>query len=139
MKVFTATDQTQGQRPGDYHWCIPGELVLPPTMICDSDANDPDGGRGCGRGWSGANSHKATTTVVVTDVAGLNLGDYSEAFRSSLEQSGWGDALADDAQAQAEHLAALAASYPIGTVFGHRLGELYVRRIPPASIFAPDE
>jgi hypothetical protein len=126
MKMLTATAETRGQHPRDYHNCIPGELVTFPTLICHRDAANPDGGGcGCGRGWAGLNSHKATTAIV-SDVA-ITPADYTEAITSSLDQQGWGG---DDAQDIAEHLASIAAGYPAGTVLGHRLRNLYVRATP---------
>lgn len=130
MKILTATSLTQGNSPGDYNWCHDGELVCPPTFICDRDAKNPDQGCGCGRGWSGLNTHKATTSAQVS-VVGIDLDDYIEAIRSSLTQGGWDDG---NAEVVARQLAEIAASYPVGTVFGHRLGDLYVRAIPPTTI-----
>jgi hypothetical protein len=123
MKIITATRQTQGERSNDYDFCIDGELVMLPPVICDRDADDADGGCGCGRGWAGLNSHRATTTAVVVDLA-MSFDDYTEAIRSSLGQQGWPDV---EAAAVAVELADLASHYPSGTVLGHRLGDLYAR------------
>jgi hypothetical protein len=59
MKVLTATSRTQGERSGDYCFCVEGELVTLPQVICARDARNPDGGCGCGRGWirSGLTQH----------------------------------------------------------------------------------
>lgn len=131
MKVFTATGHTQGAYPGDYHFCVEGELVMPPPFICDRDAADPDGGCGCGRGWAGLSTHRATTSAVVSVIDGIDLDDYAEAIASSLEYQGWDR---DDAAETAERLATIAASYPVGVVVGHRLCDLYIRSIPPTRI-----
>lgn len=127
MKVFTATQQTQGQRPGDYHWCVEGELVTLPNLICEADANNPEGGCGCGRGWEGLNSHRATTTVMVRDLDGLTLDEYTEAIRSSLEAGGWSEVTRTEVLDLATDLAELASTYPAGTIVGHRLREVYAR------------
>jgi hypothetical protein len=82
MKTITATAQTQGQRFNDYDWCIEGEIVMPPVVICRRDRNNPDGGCGCGRAWAGANSHRSTTTAMVRDVP-ITVPEYVEAIRSS--------------------------------------------------------
>jgi hypothetical protein len=132
LKILTATSLTQGEQAGDYHWCHDGELVKPPSLICDRDTNDPNGGCGCGRGWTGLHSSKATTTAQVSSLPDFGMDDYATALSYSLEQWG-GDK--DDATALAQHLAEIADSYPIGTVFGHRLGELYIRAIPPTVVF----
>jgi hypothetical protein len=67
MKVLVATRATQGTRGNDYHWAIEGELVRV-GEVCRKDRNDPDGGCGCGRGFAGLNSHRATTTARVAEV-----------------------------------------------------------------------
>jgi hypothetical protein len=122
MKIITATAATQGQRANDYNWCVEGELVMPPIDICRSDRGDPDGKCGCGRGWSGANSHRATTTAVVREVS-FTMADYTEAIWSSLEQSGWWPNYVDDEDVRemVAYLIELAASYPVGAVLEMRL------------------
>src|SRR4051794_32913053 len=42
MKVVVATERTQGDLPGDYTYCVPGELLWL-SMVCDRDRCDPDG------------------------------------------------------------------------------------------------
>lgn len=123
MKIIVATSRTQGERSNDYDFCIEGELVTLPQVICDRDAADVDGGCGCGRGWAGLNSHRATTTAMVVDLS-MSFDDYTEAIRSSLGQQGWSDV---EAVGLAAELADLASDYPAGTVLGHRVGELYAR------------
>lgn len=126
MKILVSTDQTQGQHPGDFCRCIPGELVMPPPLVCDADLADPDiGGCGCGRSWCGANSHQGTTSAVVRELDVTGSG-YTEAIASALDAMGWGR---DGARRDAGSLAALAAAYPPGTVLGHRLGEVHVRAV----------
>jgi hypothetical protein len=122
MKIITATAATQGQRVNDFNWCIEGEVVMPPIVICRSDRDDPDGNCGCGRGWSGANSHRSTTTAVVREVP-FTLADYTEAIWSSLEQSGWWPMYVDDEDVRnmVAYLIALAACYPVGAVLETRL------------------
>ena len=122
MKIITATWATQGQSANDYHRCVEGEIVLPAVVICRRDRDDPDGGCGCGRGWSGANSHRATTTAVVRDLP-LTLMEYTEAIRSSLEYGGWWPDIvdADGLQAMVAYLVDLAGSYPVGAVLERRL------------------
>ena len=126
MKTLTATDQTQG-RPGDYHFCVEGELVIAPIKICDRDLADPNGlgGCGCGRGWAGLSSHRATTTAIVTDVD-ITFDDYVLAIEASLTTSGY-QATVVIAEEMAAWMTALADDYPIGTVLGHFLCEPHVR------------
>src|SRR5258708_3521129 len=59
MKILVATGWTQGTNPSDYHYCVEGELVWVQEP-CDRARADPDGGCGCGRGFAGAASHRAT-------------------------------------------------------------------------------
>ncbi|GAA4996658.1 hypothetical protein WHI96_11115 [Pseudonocardia tropica] len=124
MKVLVATALTQGERSGDYHWCVEGELVwLPPA--CSRDEADPDGGCGCGRGFGGLNSRRATTTARVADLE-LSHADYVEALRSSLEQQGWVSEWGD-VTPEADDLLACAAELQVGVVLGRRLDQLVPR------------
>lgn len=125
MKIYTATERTQGQRAGDYHWCVEGEIVVPLLVVCDRDRDDPDGGCGCGRGWSGLNSHKATTTAMVRDLD-MTEADYTEAVRSSLGQMGWYPRIIDDATLQdlLDDATELANTFPVGAILETRLGEV---------------
>lgn len=129
MKILTATSRTQGQRPGDFHWCIEGELVHFGT-VCAADRADPDGGCGCGRSFSGLNSHRATTTALVRDIAGFTRDDYVEAIRSSLEQQGWDPGTA---AAEADELIAIMVRWPAGAVAERRVDQVMVRQMlaPP--------
>lgn len=127
MKVLVATARTQGSRDGDYHWCIEGELVRI-GEVCATDRADPDGGCGCGRGFGGLNSHRATTTALVAEVP-LGREDYAEAIHSSLVQQGWGPCPCCTTQ-EADELAALVAGWPVGAVVERRLDELIVRSLP---------
>lgn len=129
MKVLVATGRTQGNRASDYNWCIEGELVRI-GEVCPRDRADPDGACGCGRGFGGLNSHRATTTAIVADVP-LAREEYVEAIRSSLQQQGW-DPCACCSVDEADDLAALVADWPVGAVVERRLDELVVRELPGA-------
>lgn len=128
MKVLVATAETQGDRPGDFHYGIEGELIRIDTP-CATDRRDPDGGCGCGRAFSGLNSARATTTARVAELP-LGRDDVVEALRSSLAQQGWAPSGASD---EADGLLELVAGLPAGTVLGRRLSELVVRR-PAADV-----
>lgn len=127
MKVLVATARTQGSRHDDYHWCVEGELVRIGEP-CARDRADPDGGCGCGRGFGGLNSHRATTTARVAEVP-LARADYSEAIRSSLWQQGW-EPCPCCVEQEADDLAALVLGWPVGAVVERRLDELVVRVLP---------
>lgn len=87
MKVLVATPRTNGLVTGDYDWTVPGELVWVP-MPCDSDLVDPDGLCGCGRGFGGLTSHRATTTAEVKDLD-ITVDELRHALRTSLTDQGW--------------------------------------------------
>ncbi|MFP5022036.1 DUF7715 family protein [Pseudonocardia phyllosphaerae] len=127
MKLLVATALTQGVRPNDYHFCIEGELVWI-GLVCAADRADPDGGCGCGRGFGGLNSVRATTTARVADLP-FTRADYVEALRSGLHQQGWMLAPGEIAY-MADDLAALVADVPEGAVLERRLDDVVVRALP---------
>ena len=127
MKVLVATARTQGERRNDYHCCVEGELVRI-GEVCRRDRADPDGGCGCGRGFGGLSSHRATTTAQVAEVS-FGRDDYVEAIRSSMEAQGYGDC-PDCAEREADELADLASGWPVGAVVERRLDVLSVRCLP---------
>ncbi|HVQ18022.1 MAG TPA: hypothetical protein VMT27_03175 [Actinomycetes bacterium] len=87
MKFLVATNRTQGDMGNDYTYCVPGELLWI-TDVCGRDRRDPNQGCGCGRGFGGLSSHRATTTAKVADLEvteeALRL-----AVRTSLTDQGW--------------------------------------------------
>ena len=87
MKILVATSFTQGTSPDDYHYCVDGELVWLQEP-CDRDKRNPDGPCGCGRGFAGAASHRATTAAMVVQSL-LTRDDVVLAFRTSLSDGGW--------------------------------------------------
>lgn len=125
MKVLVATADTQGVRDNDYHWCTEGELVFL-FEPCATDRRDPDGGCGCGRGFAGLHSHRASTTARVAEVE-LSRDEYAEAIRSSLQQQGWGSRPCGH---KADALAGLVADWPVGTIVERRLDAVTVRKLP---------
>jgi hypothetical protein len=127
MKVLVATAMTQGIRTNDYHWCTEGELVWI-GVVCSSDQRDPDGGCGCGRGFGGLSSHRATTTARVAELP-LTRVEYIGAISSSLHAQGWPPSIAAEI---GDGLAAVAAGWPVGAVIERRLDDLRVRSWPSA-------
>lgn len=135
MHVLTATVRTQGQRANDYTYAVEGELVRVDGP-CERDRRDPDGGCGCGRGFAGMSSHRATTTALVRDLPMTRV-EYVRAYLDSLLAAGWLDAeeLADATvtellRADIGELLAIAASWPAGTVVERRLDVLQERAGP---------
>ena len=106
MLVFEATEEFQGVRPNDYHWATTGELVHLPIVQCD-DAESC----GCGRGFCGFDSHRATTTARVVDRPGYDVAQLSKELAVSLCDGGWisrpdsGDELVSELAAQIVELA----------------------------------
>lgn len=128
MRMLVATHQTNGLAPGDYGFCVEGELVYMQDP-CADDLDDPDGPCGCGRGFSGMNSHRAITTALVVETD-LRQDEVREALRSSLEAGGWLDPeclLPKEADAivdQALHdVCRVAERFPIGSVVRRRLSQ----------------
>ena len=94
MKVLVATSRTQGARSDDYNWCIDGELVwIQEPCACDRAGCHTCG---CGRGFAGLTSHRATTTAEVKDIDGFTREDYVLALRTSLSDGGWPAEWAED-------------------------------------------
>ncbi len=126
MKVLTATRRTQGDRPGDFCWTIPGELVRF-GMTCDRDRLNPEGPCGCGRSFAGLASSKATTTAEVRDLD-MTRDDYLATLASNLQRNGWdsGD-LHADLERYADELLDLAAWAGAGAVLERGVDYVTVR------------
>ncbi len=135
MRVLVATHHTNGQVAGDYDHCVDGELVYMQDP-CDSDLRDPDGGCGCGRGFAGMSSHRASTTAMVVDRP-LGPEDLREALRSSLEAGGWldpafcpPDLAVEVVEGLAAEVRALAEHFPLGSIVRRRLDRYTATRVP---------
>ena len=122
MKILVATGHTQGTNPGDYHYCVERELVWIQEP-CDRDRLDPDGPCGCGRGFAGAASHRATTTAMVVETE-MTREDVVLAFDTSLGDGGWPRSWAEDV---ADDNLEIAAQLPVGAIITRRLGEFFLR------------
>src|SRR3954468_14149361 len=88
MKVLVATRRTQGARAGDYDWCVDGELVWIQEP-CGRDRRREQDSCGCGRGFAGLASHRATTTAEVRTIPGMTRDQYASAIRMGMEDGGW--------------------------------------------------
>ena len=122
MKVLVATAFTQGPSVDDYHHCIERELVWLQEP-CDRDKRDADGPCGCGRGFAGAASHRATTTAMVVESA-MSREDVVLAFETSLSDGGWPVEWAD---AVADQNLEIAAKLPPGSIIVRRLDDCFLR------------
>lgn len=127
MRVLIATNETQGHHPGDYAWTVEGELVTPVTAECSSPATC-----GCGRGFPGLASCRATTTAMVVERPDLDRDEVWEVLYDSLSRDGWADHL-DDTEFEAlvdEHLwciETVCSSFAVGDVVS-RWGTKVYRR-----------
>jgi hypothetical protein len=118
MKVLIATNRLQGTVPGDYGWACEGELVTPLAPECASP-----GTCGCGRGFPGLASSRATTTAMVADLDHLDHAQLRQAVHDSLERGGWLRYLdrGDAAELIDEHVAAIemvCADFHVGAIIG---------------------
>ena len=119
MKMLTATTRSQGARDNDYTFAVEGELVGI-AEPCARDQRDPDGGCGCGRGFFGMSSHRATTTAMVRDLD-LTGPDLTQALAGYYESAGYGSFSGAELAEEVDNLLELAAYWPEGTVLERRL------------------
>jgi hypothetical protein len=122
MKILVATGHTQGTNPNDYHHCVERELVWIQEP-CDRDRRDPQGPCGCGRGFAGAASHRATTTAMVVE-SDMTRDDVVLAFETSLSDGGWPLAWAEDV---ADDNLEIAAQLPVGAIITRQLDDFLLR------------
>ncbi|MET0459704.1 MAG: hypothetical protein ABW195_10670 [Ilumatobacteraceae bacterium] len=128
MKVMVATDQSQGVEAGDYCWTLDGELVLSgPSLECDNA-----GACGCGRGFPGLGSCRATTTAMVVDRPEIDRVMLGEVIRDSLDRQGLllgiepddVDELVED---EVELIERITAAFPVGAVIGRAGTDVWER------------
>jgi hypothetical protein len=117
MRVLVATNDEQGTQAGDYSWTLEGELVLTgPLLECCEPARC-----GCGRGFPGLGSARATTTALVVERPELGPADLRDAIRDSLERQGWLHGLEPDAvdslvETEAALIRRTATAFRVGAV-----------------------
>ncbi len=145
MRVLVATSELQGTAPGDYSWTVDGELVVVDVTECAR----PDR-CGCGRGFPGVASRRATTTAMVVDLPHIARDDLVEVVADHVDLH-WADLLIAGADADGvdpddsidEQLDAITEEYvanieqvcrefPIGTIV-ERHGTLVSARAFPAA------
>lgn len=117
MKVLVATRRTQGLRRNDYCFTVEGELVLPAALI---ECCDP-GRCGCGRGFPGLASSRATTTAMIVERPELTVAGLRMAIHDSLGRQGYLEGLGHDEveeliDEQVELLRKVTARWPVGSV-----------------------
>ena len=95
---------------GDFCWGIEGEIAIPPAAVCDTPHC------GCDRTYTGLNSRRASTTVMVRDVD-LTLDDLIIACIPTLQTSGLSpDETIEYATDLITESADTANLHPVGTV-----------------------
>jgi hypothetical protein len=98
--------------------------------VCGRDRRDPNGGCGCGRGFGGLTSHRATTTGEVVER------DFSEeelrlAVRTSLTDQGWLHEVLSESERVAivdevvSEVRAVAEALPVGAVVRRDIDDLH--------------
>lgn len=125
MRILTATAIGQGIRDNDFDWTIEGELVLV-GFVCARDRNDPGGGCGCGRAFSGLSSQRATTTAMVRDLP-LTRDDFTTALAGYYESAGWGVFTPDELVDEVDGLLDVVSDWRTGTIVERRLDYLTPR------------
>lgn len=127
--LVAAAEQTM---PGDYAWTVEGELVHLPVAECDSPAC------GCGRGFAGFASFRATSTARVADLD-LTRDQFRQAMCDSLASAGW--SVPGDPEFHPSDVAAfdewvdihldVARDLPVGAIVERSGDEMWVRSHTP--------
>jgi hypothetical protein len=119
MKVLTATTDSQGARANDFAFTIEGELVWI-GIVCATDRDNPDGGCGCGRAFSGMSSHRPTTTAKVCDLK-LTRTDVVRALAGYYESAGYGAIPLRDVGTEVDDVLEWVSMWDAGTIIERRL------------------
>jgi hypothetical protein len=133
VNVLMATSQTQGWRDKDSSWTVEGELVFTPRIECDRGSVDDD--CGCRRAMAGTMSHRATTTIKVTQRKDLDPDTYFTLIRDALMDQGYvtKDLLTDPGVNEwlrdiTLELTCMARSFEVGTILERRGDFIFERR-----------
>ncbi len=120
MKIIVATNETQGQRDGDFNFTQEGEIVMV------SDCDHLHEGCDCQRSMVGVHSRKGTTTMMVVeaDITRQQFVEQIRAANKDYAELGISDAIN---AAEADELLKLAAQFPAGAVI-ERDGEDFHQR-----------
>lgn len=116
MRVLVATNEFQGTRKGDYARGVEGEIVVPEVVQCGHPAC------GCGRGFAGLASDRATTTAMIVDLPHVAPSDLRGIVFDWLERRGWDDLLGDSDEIQeivdehVDNVEVICAAYAVGTI-----------------------
>lgn len=125
MKVLVATRETQGENPGDFYWCMDGELVTEPLITCSRGCSC-----GCTRSWTGMETRRSTTTALVIERAELTPTRWSEAMLASLQRAGFRSVFsAHEVRTTVKRAADMIADVPVGSIVSINDGQVSVRRV----------
>jgi hypothetical protein len=94
IKVLVSTLSTQGSVPGDYSFVPEGELVGRYGLVCDRERKTGLSGCGCGRGFGGFSTYRATTSALVAE-RDMTILDWRSAAHQTLRDTGWSRLLGD--------------------------------------------
>ena len=94
IKVLVSTLSTQGDVPGDYSFVPDGELVGRYGVVCSGERPTGHGGCGCGRGFGGFTTHRATTSAMVVE-RDITVVQWRDAAHRMLRETGWSGLLTD--------------------------------------------
>lgn len=133
MLVLVATEQLQGTIESDYCFTVEGELVTPVVAECCTPA-----ACGCGLGFPGFASSRATTTAMVVDLPHLDERDLRDVIEGALERDGWSDLIGSSqlrelVDEHVECIADVCAAFPVGTVVGRNGPSVFPRSIARAA------
>ena len=132
MKVLIATRRTQGTMAGDYCWALEGELVTPVNVPCSRPH-----ACGCGRGFAGFASDRATTTAIVVDRPDVDEWALRDAVTDALGRQGWLRGLGPDEvdeviDVHIDAIAHVCEHFDVGAVVGRRDGSVFIRALTAA-------
>lgn len=129
MKLLVATKEGQGGRGNDFSFTKEGELVYL-GWTCDRDVGKADGGCGCGRSFSGLETHTGTTTARIAEVLATPE-SFEAVLRASLTEVGWLPGIEKDEPRlvadMADELVQLAAGFRMNDVLEKRGETIQVR------------
>ena len=129
MKILTATSQTQGTSPLDFHWCNEGEIL---AFGFECDGGTWDDHCGCRRSLCGIKTHKASTTFMVKD-SPFSPGELQTLFATSLVHAGWYRSVSEETVRHAEELVdevrQIADHFPTGSILERRDNSFLQRRL----------
>lgn len=126
MKMFAATNKTQGKRATDFYSANEGEIVV---FNFECDGEEVDGSCGCRRAMIGVDSHKGTTTFKIIE-SDWTLKRLKKVFIQRYKKNGFETDEAEElAEEMSLELAEAANNFSIGQIVERRGYNFQVRSI----------